>query len=78
MINIKRYEIVVEAENTAEEWWAAAFGEFNQALNILVRDGRMECDSAQKERIIGWAEHLPGWGCGPDHALNPLLVRELG
>jgi len=33
------------------------------------------CRAQDAEALIAWASDLPGWGDGPAHARNPLLVQ---
>jgi len=75
-----KYEIVVDEECHAEEWWDAAqdhVGPYREAVQALVREDRVEVDADQRDQLLSWAKSLPGWATGPAHARRPLIVRDL-
>lgn len=78
--------IMIDQENNAEEWWDAAradAGEQSPAVAALF--ARIDaatasvhgvcCRAQDAEALVAWASDLPGWGDGPEHAPNPLLVQ---
>lgn len=78
--------VIVDQENNAEAWWDAAradAGEQSPAVAALF--ARIDaatssvhgvcCRAQDAEALIAWASDLPGWGEGPEHARNPLLVQ---
>ena len=78
--------VIVDQDNNAEAWWDAAradAGEQSPAVAALF--ARIDaatssvhgvcCRAQDAEALIAWASDLPGWGAGPAHARNPLLVQ---
>jgi hypothetical protein len=78
--------VVVDQENGDEEWWDAASADAGkQSPAVAALFARIDasqasvhgvcCRAQDAEALVAWATDLPGWGDGPEHAPNPLLVQ---
>jgi hypothetical protein len=78
--------IVVDQENSAEEWWDAAREAVADATDAVADlFARIDaaagdpagvcCRSQDAAALVAWASELPGWDDGPEHARTPLLVQ---
>ena len=78
--------VVVDQENSAEEWWSTAREEVADATDaVAALFARIDaaagdpagvcCRSEDAEALIDWAADLPGWDDGPEYAMHPLLVQ---
>lgn len=72
--------IAVDFENSAEAWWDAARSADGRpaAMNVLLYTNETDVtvsDDAALD-LIAWAESLPGWNDGPEHAPHPLTVHD--
>jgi hypothetical protein len=80
-VTAKRISLVVDEENNAELWWAAARA---SACTPACIEGwvqaasfdPVELTAAEAEEVLAWAQSLPGWDGGPEHAPHPLLFAE--
>jgi hypothetical protein len=76
-----KYEIAVDEENGAEEFWDAVRehggGSFSEPINALLRDDRVTVTADERDQLLAHFRRLPGWGGGPAHAQHPITVREV-
>jgi len=71
---------VSNTENyVAEEWWEALDeaiqdGSAPEELETLASDETTEVSRKRLKVVLEFAESLPGWDGGPDHAPHPFTV----
>lgn len=76
--------ILVDQENNAERFWdeiqdRAERGEkFAVLLSGLDLTSPLYLEDDEAEALIAYAQQVPGWPDGPEHAREALLVQELG
>ncbi len=77
-----RYEIVVDEENNAEEFWEAfrenMVGTYEAPMKFLLTWDKVVCeDEDERDQLLSKLRTLPGWNSGPAHAPHPVVVREI-
>jgi hypothetical protein len=75
-----RYEIRVDEENNAEEFWQEVGnhggGSFAEPIDALLRDGAVTVTKEERDQLLSHFRTLPGWKGGPAHAPHPVTVNE--
>ncbi len=82
------YVITIDKEHNGDAWWTAYNATLHpdpRARDIQRVDSIMSQVRNNKSAVIPgdeldvfieWAESLPGWNDGPEHAPHPLLISE--
>lgn len=82
------YVITIDKEHNGDAWWTAYNATLHpdpRARDIQRVDSIMSQVRNNKSAVIPgdeldvfieWAESLPGWNDGPEHAPHPLLINE--
>jgi hypothetical protein len=77
-------EIKVDFENNAEKWWNHAAASSKSGLPESCRSILLLLPSMPRVVVTAevalafrkWAETLPGWDDGPEHARHPFTFHE--
>jgi hypothetical protein len=74
--------IKVDHENNATIWWCAALArpasEIPKSTHRLMHPAFSEVTVTAEDAAAfrAWAEKLPGWSDGPEHARHPFTFHE--
>jgi hypothetical protein len=72
--------ISIDYENNAEQWWMAAQASDTTpaAFAIILADSVDDITVSDEDAaaIMAWAETLPGWADGPEHAPTALTLHD--
>ena len=76
---MKAIEIIVDEENSAEEFWAHVntSGDAPEEVLDIAACNRIEVSADRAAEIRGWCEKAPGFSNGPEYAREALIFSEV-
>ena len=78
-----KFEIIVDDENNAEEFWDAIAshggGAFAKPINALLRGNMVTVTAEEKDQLLSHLSGFAGWSSpeAPEYASQPVFVRKV-